>query len=405
MTPSQSVKCNIALVFTFIITSLIIQFDASANNDIRLSGFGSLVGGIVLDGDGYWARQPEGAGKYVDGIELQSESRLGIQADYKINPDWNITGQLMVRGVNEFKPELEWFYASYKLTAESTLKVGRMRLPVYHFSDYMDVGVAYPWLRVPSDAYSLAVTNYQGVNIDMNFDFDSFTSRVRLYTGSQSTDPNKLITDIEMYKAHQLYDANGRFRGGNAVRTTKDYQDFVGFVVDSNKDEYSLRISYLDGRENFTYYNPGGYPDDPLFGGDWVDTQFLDVSLQYDNGQILAIAEWNKYDTIYKSWFASVAYRTDTWSPYVFYSEFIGEYRFIAAGGIKNGYEDGVTGTLDDDYSTIGIGARYNLNPRTALKIEFLSFMDDGDAAVFIDQNQDGKTESSAVFFSIDFAF
>ncbi len=382
-----------------------LPFAAHAKDNIRFSGFGSLVGGTVIDGDGYWARLPDGAGQYSNGFELQSESRLGLQATYKINPDWQVTGQAMIRGVNDFQPELEWFYASYNLTSESTLKFGRMRLPVYHFSDYMDVGVAYPWLRVPSDAYSLAVTNYQGINLDTNFDFDAFTTKVRLYTGQQTTDPNKLITTIEQYKTEQLYNDAGKFRGVSGVRTTKDYKNFMGIVIDNNMNEYSLRISYLTGRENFTFYAEGQYPSTPLFGDQWVDTEFLDVSLQYDNGQFLAIAEWNKYDTIYSSWFASAVYRTDTWSPYVFYSEFKGEYRFIAPGGISNGFEDAVTGSLDDDYNTIGIGARYNLSYSAALKIELLSFTDNGDAAVFIDQNRDGKTDSTAIFVAIDFAF
>ena len=379
--------------------------DLIANDKIRISGFGSLVGGTVLDGDGYWARLPEAAGQYVDGIEFQSESRLGLQANYYATSDMSLTGQIMFRGVNDFEPSLEWFYATYNLTSESQLKFGQMRLPVYHFSDYMDVGVAYPWLRVPSDAYSLAFTNYQGITYDVNFDFDIGTTLLRVYAGQQATDPNKLITTIEQYKTEQLYDANGQFSGVRGVRTTKDYRDLIGLVVDTSIDEFSFRVSYLTGEENFTFYAENSYPSTPLFGGEWVDTEFLDMSLQYDNGTVFAIAEWNTYKDIYTSWFASIAYRTGKYTPYVFYSNFEGDFRFIAPGGISNGFEDGMAGSLDDDYNSLGLGVRYNLNPGTAIKVEVLTFNDEGDAAVFIDEDRDGDTDSTALFVSLDFAF
>ena len=398
----DQMKINNILLF---MTCGLLSVGATANDKIRLSGFGSLVGGVVVDGDGYWARLPGGAGQYSDGIELQSESRLGIQARYSATDDLSVTGQLMFRGVNDFKPEMEWLYATYNVTPDSSLKVGQMRLPVYHFSDYMDVGVAYPWVRVPSDAYSLAVTNYQGISFDMNFDFDVATSNVRLYAGQQNTDPNDLITTIEQYKTEQLYDSNGKFRGVRGVRTTKEYEELMGIVVDTNYEAFTLRLSYLGGKENFTFYNEGDYPSTPLFGGEWVDTQFFDVSLQYDMDNVLAIVEWNEYDTIYESWFASFAYRMDKWTPYIFYSQFEGTLRFIAPGGVSSGFEDGVSGSPDDDYNSIGIGAKYSLTPYSALKFEVLQFNDDGDAAVYIDENQDGKTDSTAFFVSLDFAF
>lgn len=377
-----------------------------ANDKIRISGFGSIVGGIVIDGDGYWARLPEGAGQYSDGIELQSESKVAVQARYAATDKLSVTGQVLVRGVNDFEPNLEWLYATYDITPDTSIKAGQMRLPVYHFSDYMDVGLTYPWLRVPSDAYSLALTNYHGISIDMNFDFDEVTSHLKLYTGKKNTDPNKLITLIDQYKGEQLYDDNGNFRGLRGIRTTKDYKDMMGVVLDSNYDALTLRLSYLQGEEKFTSYAEGQYPSNPAFGGEWVDTEFLDISLQYDQDEVLAMIEWNNYDNIYTSWFVSFAYRLDEhWTPYIFYSQFEGDFRFIAPGGISAGFEDAETGSLDDDYNSIGIGARYNLTPYSALKFELLQFNDDGDAAVYIDENQDGNTDSTAFFVSLDFMF
>lgn len=365
-----------------------------ANDDISISGFGSLVGGTVLDGDGYWARLPEAAGQYDTGVDFQTESRLGLQARYKATKELSITGQMMVRGINDFEPELEWFYATYSITPDLSANIGRMRLPVYHYSDYMDVGIAYPWLRVPSDAYSLAVTNYHGVSLQYNYDWDIGTTAFKIYAGQQDTDPNKLITTIEQYKTEQLYDQNGQFVGVRDVRTTKDYEDMKGVVVDTTIDWFNLRLSYLEGKENFTFYAEGDYPSTPLFGGVWADTQFIDISASIDYENLFFIAEWNDYDTIYKSWFTSVAYRMGKWTPYVFYSAFEGTLTFL-----------GDPNKLDDEYSSVGLGLRYNISPRTALKIEVTDFSDKGDAPVFIDENRDGDTDATAFAVSLDFSF
>ena len=67
--------------------------DVNADETLRMSGFGSIVGGTVLDGDGYFARMPEGAGQYVDGIEFKTASLVGVQAVYQMKSNLSVTGQ------------------------------------------------------------------------------------------------------------------------------------------------------------------------------------------------------------------------------------------------------------------------------------------------------------------------
>lgn len=385
---------------------LCLTYPLQAQQDkIRISGFASLVAGTALDGDGYWARLPDAAGQYDGGWNLQTESRLGLQARYQADKKLSVTGQLMFRGINEFEPQLEWLYATYYAMPDLSLNAGLMRLPVYHYSDYMDVGIAYPWLRVPSDAYSLALTNFHGASLQYNWDWDTGTTTFKVYGGQQNTNPNDLLTTIEQYKSAQLYDENKRFRGVKDIRITKEYKDMKGLVIDTQIDWFNLRLSFLDGKEKFSLYLENQYPSGTPIGGTWVDTRFVDVSVSIDYEGIFAIAEYNDYDTIYSSWFTSVAYNMGKWTPYIFVSGFEGELRFIAPGGITKGFENGETGSLDDKYGSIGLGVRYNLNPRTAIKAEITDFNDDGDAAVYIDNEQDGNSDAIAFAVSLDIAF
>ncbi|WP_337878787.1 hypothetical protein [Rheinheimera sp.] len=382
------------VVVSLVATSLM-QLPASyANDDFSVSGFGSIVGGSVLQGDGYWARLPEAARQYKNDVDFQTESRLGIQGRYKATSSLSITGQLMTRGVNDFQPDLEWFYASYQLTPDSRLQLGRMRLPVYHYSDAMDIGIAYPWLRVPSDAYSLAITNFHGASLQHRMNWQLGTTAFKLYAGQQNTDPNKLLTTIEQYKTEQLYDDQGHFTGVRNIRSSKEYKQLKGLVVDTNIDWFNLRLSYLDGKENYRLYADEESRSEPLYGGQWTDSRFIDVSLSVDYSAFYFITEWNNYHTIYSSWFSSLAYRMGPWTPYLFYSSFKGTQTSI--GNPVN---------LDDHYSSVGVGTRYNLSSKAAIKLELTDFSDKGDAAVFIDKDQDGDTDATAIAVALDFSF
>lgn len=362
--------------------------------DLQVSGFGSIVGGTVLSGDGYWARMPEGAGQYQHGLELMSESRLALQANYALAEQWDFVGQFVARGHDQFEPKVAWLYGALTLSSDRQFKVGRLRLPVYQYSDVMDVGVTYPWLRVPSDAYSLAVTEFDGVMLSQRWNWQAGSTKFTIYSGQRDTDPNRLITAIEQYKNEQKFNIVGDFVGLGDIHTTKFYRDMRGLVLENSIDWLTLRFSYLKGRENFSYYDitPNGYQ--LRFGDEWLPTRFLDGSVQLDLKNFLVVAEWNYYQKIYKSWFTSVAYKAELWTPYVYLSGFKGTQRW-AVDPLR----------LDDHYQSTGLGLRYDLAPRVALKTELTLFSDKGDAPVFIDRNRDGDTDATALAVSLDFSF
>lgn len=385
---------------------LLLNTSAFANMDnFRFSGFASVVAGTVVDGDGYWARLPDAGGQYTSGIEFEPESLLGLQGRYAATTKLSLTAQVVMRGANDFDPDLEWFYASYQINPDTSLMVGRYRLPVYHFSEYMDIGIAYPWLRVPTDAYSLAVTNIQGASLSHSVDWEIGVTQLRLYAGQQDTRPNKLLTTIEQYKTGQIYNQQGQFIGVQDLLAEKDYKDLVGFVADTHIDWFNVRLSYLKGNEQYRLYGPADQGRPLIAGGEWTGTRFFDVSLVAELGYAMLMAEFNDYKDIYRSWFVSGVYRIDEWSLYAYATQFESDLRFIAPGGISAGTESPVSGSVDDEYHSIGVGFRYNINPRTAVKFEVINFEDHGDAAVFVDEDQDGETSAVAVSAALQLTF
>lgn len=54
----------------------------------------------------------------------------------------SVTGQLVARG-DTSEVKAEWLYLSYQFNPNLRINVGRQRMPLFLYSDYMDVGYAY----------------------------------------------------------------------------------------------------------------------------------------------------------------------------------------------------------------------------------------------------------------------
>ncbi|MBC3930565.1 porin family protein [Undibacterium curvum] len=172
--------CSSLLGFlSFSVTSAYAE-EMDAGSKLKVSGFLSIVGGRTFGGElpaNYtgpaaindktcpcYVADWSNAGVYNNSFSLQPESRAGVQATYAISKDFSLTGQVVVRGTDS-TPNIQWAYASYKLNKEWEVQVGRKRIPLYFYSDFQDVGAAYPWVSPPPELYGWEVTNYNGASV------------------------------------------------------------------------------------------------------------------------------------------------------------------------------------------------------------------------------------------------
>ena len=176
--------------------------DTDTPSNLKLSGFLSIVGGRTFNGElpANYSGSPvingtacpcytadwSNAGVYNSSFSLQPESHAGIQATYALNKDFNLTGQVVVRGTDS-TPNVQWAYASYKLNNEWEVQVGRKRIPLYFYSDFQDIGISYPWISPPPELYGWEATNYNGASIryrtslgDSNLAFSAFGGREKV---------------------------------------------------------------------------------------------------------------------------------------------------------------------------------------------------------------------------------
>lgn len=133
--------------------------------DINWNGFMSIGAGKTLDSDTTYTVEPTTGGAYDDEIRFAPESVVGLQAQTVISDDLRATVQMVGKGAADFNTVIDWAYVSYDLKDNLTLNAGRFRLPIYYYSDFLDVGYAYHWIRPPVEVYSAPTSQLEGINL------------------------------------------------------------------------------------------------------------------------------------------------------------------------------------------------------------------------------------------------
>ncbi len=123
-------------------------------------------------------------GVYEKNFSLAEESRIGIQGTAKFSDALSGTAQVVSRGTKT-TPDLTWAYLGYKITPNLELQVGRKRIPLYYYSDFQDIGVAYPWVAPPPELYGWDATNYNGASLRYKTTLGSASVSASLLAGSE----------------------------------------------------------------------------------------------------------------------------------------------------------------------------------------------------------------------------
>lgn len=94
-------------------------------------------------------------GEITEDGDYRRFSNLGLRLDAQINEKLSFTSQMAVKGANDFDPQFDWLYASYKIAPNLEIMVGRTTLPTFIYSDFFDTSYAYPWVRPPFTVYGV----------------------------------------------------------------------------------------------------------------------------------------------------------------------------------------------------------------------------------------------------------
>ncbi|MDD2775839.1 MAG: hypothetical protein PHU06_07780 [Gallionella sp.] len=306
----------------------------------KLSGFGTFVlshssqglGDYVLD-----STVPKGTGRSQNWA-MSNDSRLGLQVSANFSP--KISSVLQV--VSEFqadgtyRPAVEWGNIKYAFTPNSYIRVGRISLPTFLYSDTRKVGYSYPWIRPPAELYrQLTLTSSDGIDAGYRFEMGEAGNTIKLLYGSNVIDrPTSISTSRDLWGIFdKLEYGSTTFSLGYQKRIASSQSLITGIQ------------------------------------GAWIPNYDLSAGVSYDPGNWFAVAEWIQRQSTTKTgaMYVSTGVRFDTLTPYITYSQnsrssFIPSFPAPTAASIQNSKRS---------QSTVSLGLRWDFTRNMDLELQY----------------------------------
>lgn len=320
-------------------------------------------------------------------ISFISDSVVGVQLDFNMTDDTKATVQLVGRGLENFNSNVEWAYLSHSFSDNFSMKAGRLRIPAYMTSEYIEVGMAYPWVRPAPEVYDLVFfTYYDGAAFTYDFSTGSVDSSLQVLTGNASgLDSNNAATaDIDFEIDAKL--------GLTYVANMGDWRfNLAYFKTDILSDDLGPDLSAL-----IALLTAIGIEEKKL-AFDELELDYVNVGLNYDNGDWIFHAEGALItaESLFsenKAYFVSLARRIGAWTPYIMYAEMENinndEIDDAAAGiiaaqplialadptftpAVAAATATGFAGSFKEAQKSTYVGVGYNLTPKVKLKAEW----------------------------------
>ncbi|HWX36586.1 MAG TPA: hypothetical protein VNZ53_55375 [Steroidobacteraceae bacterium] len=339
--------------------------DATFDKYVTFSGFGTLgvvhsdyakadfIGNVV---------QPRGAANTA--WSATPDSDLGGQANFTLTDKLSGVVQVLIRddASGNFKPTVEWANLQYQITSDLKVRLGRMVLPTYEYSDTQNIGYTLPWVRIPIEiAYTDAGLHSDGIDALYRVKTGSVTQNLQVQWGTTTVD----LPGVE-------------FTSTSAV-----------VVVFSDTLQYgdtSLRLVYQK-------YDASSSPA--------VRLRVTGAGLTYDPGPWFVMGDSNysedKFFGDSFAWYVSGGVRLGRFAPYAIYSST----RAQSAGtsGLKS---------LGNDH-TVSAGVRWDFAKSLDAKLQLQQVTIDSldDTASFADLQPGARVGDKAHVLSLtlDFVF
>lgn len=351
---------------------------AQADVTTTFSGFGTIGGTFTSNSDYAYhhdATEFSGASNQF-GIPL--ESRVGLQARFDFGDGLSVTAQevFRLRETTNFDPGTEWLYVQYSPDPELQVRLGRVVLAAFLYSDSRQVGYAMPWFRAPSEMYgSLPFDYLDGGQVLWQKSLGDFILNLEASYGTTSGLFELSATQVETTNAHDVL---------NAV-VSVEYKNFL------------LRVA----RTNLSA--PTSLPLTPTFSLNYAGHDyFTAVGFQYDDSKALVIGEWSRSEqnlapilneplSSSNQWYLTGGWHFGKFLPMVMYTKFNEQKALVTPAAVNFGTWSGML--------------RYDVMTNVAVKAEISRPSASNGAYWIVGSNPTPNAHVNVYSVGVDFVF
>ena len=375
-------------------------FSSAVFADLNFNGFASITAGQTMGSD-------ERLYGYDDDINFKNESLFALQVMGDMSDGLSATAQIVAKGENDFDAEFEWAYITYQINDSTRASVGKLRIPFYRYSDYLDVGYAYRWIRPPQSVYNLNFSTYEGASLLYDSSIGNWDSSLQGFYGNFEGELNVVSNN----------DAS-KLEGLAGINWTLSYDWFsarMAYIVADVNIDLSASASIVGLIDGLNMFGQTSAANGLMIEKD--DGSFIGLGLSADYNDILVDMEYTEVDVknslIAKQtqYYLSFGYRLDdiTLHATVEHKEDehpAGRFNTVAttfthpqfgelplstdptnpAAPLLNDIVNQVLLSQATDHDTVTIGMRYNFHPSAAFKVDYSrrdNKLSNTDASVF----------------------
>lgn len=373
-----------------------------------ISGYGTL-GWTRLSGEHaqFRAGTAEGNGAGRSG-SAEVDSKIGLQMTTRASDKLSATLHLLSKKNmnNNFNPRVEWAYGKYEINPDLSVRAGRLALPGFMLSDYLNVGYSMTTVRAPVEVYAqLPISNFNGVDAIWRTQMGGIGLTLQPFAGRSGI--HARFSDAEGTRAH----GDASLYGMNLVGQWDDWTMRVGRInadVTINAAPVDGLIGQLRQNGEFGAANRLEYKD--------KNSSFTGVGLGYDNGKWLLQSEYTVrkaggFLADSKGWYALAGMRFGNITPYVMTARqrVTSDTQY---GGTSNpmfaNFVNGLLSSGNTSQKSWSVGARWDVAKNMALKAQYDHLRPDHGSNLGLlmgDANQQRVDDRNVATVTLDFVF
>lgn len=373
----------------FALFSILTVGPATASTDIlpvRLSGFGTIGLSNAGNDDLGFRRELSQKGQFGN-WQFKTDSSLGVQLDVNFSQRWSTAVQLVAKNriQNSVARSVDWAYIKFQANDHWTMRAGRMALDMYRLTDYRNVGFAYLWVRPVVEFYSIVLTNrYDGIDFSYKARMNDSMVDLRMFYGQSE---NIIATALERieFKMESIYGIKVNYQRGAysanlvfAEANLGGMNEYVGTRGDA-LNAFALISSDIW---------PAVQEVSDAFKINGSKARYNGIGLAYDKARWVLQSEIASVDSdyalapSYNSAYLSAGYRLrQDITPYFVLSKLKTTDDFHKfpmpvtdlIPAVNDIYEaaNASANSTRADQRKVSVGLRWNLNAKTALKIQY----------------------------------
>lgn len=384
----------------------------------NFSGFGTLALTRSGTDDAEFARPNQ-----LTGVKTNArngvDSNFGFQTTAKFNDMFSITGQGIVRKnvTDNFRADLSLAFAKLKFSDSTSVRVGRLGLPIYMISDYRNIGYANTMIRPPIEVYSqVGIDSIDGADViyQTSFGDTSFTGQLALGSTDYEIKGGyyaklRNIVSLNLVAEHGPFTLRfGRSETKLTVDDNPSLNALIGGLRTFAQNPVLGKLYGFDAAANSLTVNKS-------------PSSFTSVGLSMDWNNIVVQSEFGKRKVeslsfpSTSSWYTMVGYRMGKFLPYFNHASV----KQDSARTIANLPVAGIPGvpsagplslaaigaTRTGIQSSNSIGVRWDFDKSAALKVQIDRFSPKDGAGTFINAKPTFTGPVTVVAAGIDFVF